>query len=120
MCSSHACGHISDERHAAHIKRKTEAQNEKLHEKRLATDNSVVITLNLQVVLLAPRLFANVSYFKTKLACHDVTLYSLGTKTAPCYLWHGGQGDVTTTSNNFASCILDYLVTVANNSPTLL
>ena len=102
------------------MKRKTEAQNEKLHEKRLATDNSVVITLNLQVVLLAPRLFANVSYFKTKLACHDVTLYSLGTKTAPCYLWHGGQGDVTTTSNNFASCILDYLVTVANNSPTLL
>ena len=69
-------------------------------------------------MLLAPRLFASVSYFKTKHACHDVTLYHLATKTAACYLWHKGQGDIT--SNNFASCIRDYLVTVANNSPSPL
>ena len=30
---------------------------------------------------------------------------------SPCYLWHGGQGAIT--SNNFASCIWDSLVTVA-------
>ena len=149
MCSSNVYGHISDDRHATHMKRKTEAQNsksrdkrvygrvshkrlavhmkrkteaqnEKLRDRSVAKDyrHTAVVTLDLQVVLLAPKLFANVSYFKTKLACHDVTLYNLETKTAPCRLWHEGQGGVI--SNNFACCIWDYLVTVANRSPAPL
>ena len=35
-------------------------------------------------------------------------------RLSPCYLWHGGQGDIS--SNNFASCVWDSLVTVAKNS----
>ena len=85
-------GHISDKRHAAHMKGRTEALNEQSCDKRVAQDDrhTVVATLDLQIVLLDPRPFASMSYFKTKLARLDVSRHNFSTKTAPCSLWHGG------------------------------
>ena len=66
------------------MKRKTEAHYEISRDKRVAKDNRHTgVTLDLQVVLLAPRVCANRSCFETKLARHDVTLYNFATNTAP-------------------------------------
>ena len=39
--------------------------------------------MDLQVVLLAPRVFANANYYKTKLCCHDFTIYNLSCDVLP-------------------------------------
>ena len=50
-----ATSQIKDKRYATHMKRKTEAHYEISRDKRVAKDNrhTVVVTLDLQVVLLA-------------------------------------------------------------------
>ena len=109
ICTSYILGQYSAEQFDCHIRRKEEAQNEKKKDKRMAQDDSsvLVFTMDLQAVLLAPRLFANASYFKTKLCCHNFTLYELTSRRCVRYFWHECNGDVT--SNTFASCIMDYI-----------
>ncbi|XP_060081331.1 calcium-activated chloride channel regulator 4A-like [Ylistrum balloti] len=63
--------------------------------------------MDLQCVLLSPRLQASALYYKTKLACHNFTLYDLATKDVTCYFWHEGEGDLT--GNSFASCIVHFI-----------
>ena len=48
----------------------------------------MVLTMDLQEVLLAPRVFANANYYKTKLCCHDFTIYNLSNRDVVCYFWH--------------------------------
>ena len=67
------------------------------------TDNIMVLTLDLQVVLLAPRVFANANYYKTKLCCHDFTIYNLSNRDVMWYIWLEVNGELK--SSNFASCI---------------
>ena len=81
----------------------------------------MVLIMDLQVVLLAPRVFANANYYKTKLYCrdftiynlsnrdvvcyfwHDFTIYSLSNRDVVCYFWHEMNGELK--NSNFASCI---------------
>ena len=62
----------------------------------------MVLTIDLQVVLLAPRVFANANYYKTKLYCHDFTIYILSNRDVVCYFWHEVNGELK--NSNFASC----------------
>lgn len=109
VCLSYKYGNCTQEAYDEHIQRKQEAQEEKKLDKRLAEDDDqvLVVTVDLQQVLLAPKLFANASYFKTKLCCHNFTVYDLATRKVECYFWHEGQGDVS--ANNFTSCFVDYI-----------
>ncbi|KAK7488556.1 hypothetical protein BaRGS_00020173 [Batillaria attramentaria] len=70
LCIGHDYGNIDETEYAAHILRKTEAQTEKEKDKAEANTDTVVLTM----VLMAPKLLANASYFKTKLTCHNLTL----------------------------------------------
>ena len=65
----------------------------------------MVLTMDLQEVLLAPRVFANANYYKTKLYCQDFTIYKLSTsnRDVVCYFWHEMNGELK--NSNFASCI---------------
>ena len=70
--------------------------------------------MDVQAVLLTPRLNASALYYKTKLASHNFTMYNLKTKDVMCYYWHEGEGDLT--SHAFASCIRDALATVVSDA----
>ncbi|KAK7102050.1 hypothetical protein V1264_020337 [Littorina saxatilis] len=105
LCLSYKYGQVSKEEYDTHIKRKVEAQTEKKLDKRIAEDDSdtLVITAN---------------YYKSKLCCHNYTLYDLATRDVVCYYWHEGNGEVN--SSNFASCLLDYLQNVQGSRETPL
>ena len=100
----------------SHMLRKEEARAEKLKDKKLAKDSLdhgytgervMVFCMDLQALLLSPKLNASALYYKSKLAVHNFTIYNLGLDAVTCYVWHEGSGGIT--SNEFSSCILDYL-----------
>ncbi|OWF39290.1 hypothetical protein KP79_PYT25194 [Mizuhopecten yessoensis] len=47
-------------------------------------------------------------YYKTKLACHNFTMYDLTTHNVVCYFWHEGEGELG--ANSFASCVCAYIL----------
>lgn len=113
-CVSFEAGNITEDIYSAHIKRKDKARESKAKDKLHAEDNPTVkvITVDMQAVLLAPMLKANALYYKTKLACHNYTVYDVVTKDVSCYFWTESDGDLS--ANSFASCVTDYI----NNLPT--
>ncbi|KAK7115597.1 hypothetical protein V1264_001435 [Littorina saxatilis] len=112
LCAAYAFGNCEEEEYVTHLRRKEEARAEKTKDKRSCEDDStvLVVCMDLQVVLLAPSLLANASYFKTKLCCHNFTLYDLARHDVSCYFWDETRGDVS--SNCFASCICDFISNV--------
>ena len=87
------------------------AQLEKSEDKQLSrsTCETVVLTMDLQAVLLAPVLNASTLYYKTKLTCHNFTLFDLNSNQGTCYFWDESHGGLE--ADSFASCIIDYLET---------
>ncbi|ESO87064.1 hypothetical protein LOTGIDRAFT_154553 [Lottia gigantea] len=103
-----------------HIQRKADARLSKVQDKLVdENDESVkVLTMDLQAVLLSPRLQASAMYYKTKLACHNFTIYDLATKDVTCFFWHEGEGELT--ANTFASCIFEYVRMMSPKVKTLI
>ena len=65
----------------------TRTAKEKDKERALAENNLKVIAFDLQALLLSPLLKANSMYYKTKLGCHNFTVFDLCTKDVTCYFW---------------------------------
>ena len=63
--------------------------------------------------MIAPRLQASALYYKTKLSCHNFTMYNLKSGEVVCYFWYEEQGDLS--ANSFATCVRDCLATVVEN-----
>ncbi|WAR05978.1 LOW QUALITY PROTEIN: hypothetical protein MAR_021347, partial [Mya arenaria] len=57
-----------------------------------------VITMDLQAVLLCPKLQASALYYHTKLACHNFTIMDISCKSVSCYFWTEVEGDLTASS----------------------
>lgn len=114
-CCGHDAGTVDDSEYSEHIKRKDEARASKAADKRQAiTDgNMKVITVDLQSLLVCPKLNASALYYKMKLSCHNYTVYDLVTHAALCYFWHECDGELT--SNVFTSCLIDYLTNLDLN-----
>ena len=106
-CVGHDTGNVSEEDYQLHLKRKDEGRNAKNATKQSCGPDHVVITVDLQSVLLCPRMQASTVYYKQKLQLHNFTVYRLNDKDATLYVWHEGEGNVT--SNKFVSCIADYI-----------
>ena len=73
-------GTVSEQDFREHEKRKEESRQKKKNDKQEAEGNYniMVLTMDIQVVLLAPRvLIANANYYKTKLCSHDFIIYNL-------------------------------------------
>jgi len=51
-----------------------------------------VVTMDLQQLLLCPKLFSSSVYYKRKLSVHNFTIYDVASKDGQCYLWHEGEG----------------------------
>lgn len=98
-----------------HVDRKNEARNEKHIDKEKAKSNPdfKVVSMDMEAVLLLPRLNASALYFKTKLACHNFTIYDLATRDVTVYVWHEGEGDLCASS--FLSCLKNYISSLPQN-----
>jgi len=75
--------------------------------KKSASEEKVVITMDLQSVLIAPKIEASSAYYKMILQIHNFTIYRLNDTAVNLYVWHEGNGGVT--CNEFISCIIDYI-----------
>ena len=110
-CVSHEAGNITDEEWNRHREKVNAARKEKDVDKNQALEEeekkTLVLTMDLQAVLLAPRLQASALYYKTKLCVHNFTIFDLVSRNVVCYVWHEGEGALT--ASEFASCVIDYL-----------
>lgn len=109
LCVMYEKGNLEEEVWMQHRNRKDQARTEMQSDTEKAKNDSrfVVITMDLQGVLLSPRLQASALYYKTKLIVHNFTMYNNANHDTVCYIWHEGEGAVT--SNEFSSCIVDFL-----------
>ncbi|CAH0716672.1 unnamed protein product, partial [Brenthis ino] len=105
-CCSYKTSNISKEEYESHIAKKTEAREAKTNVIESANEKDVVITVDVQSVLLAPKLLASALYYKLKLQCHNFTVYNVLSKDVKIYFWHEADGNVT--ANEFTSCLIDY------------
>lgn len=106
-CTMFKLGSVSAEEYANHIRKKDEARAAKNAAKSSASKTKLVLTMDLQSVLLAPKTLASSMYYKQKLQIHNFTIYELNTGDVHLYVWNEVEGGVT--ANEFASCIVDYL-----------
>lgn len=118
-CCSFKTQNISEEDYAKHVAKKNRARSEKEKDKVTAQKDKTVSawTMDLQALLLCPRLQASALYYKTKLSVHNFTLYNLTTKKVLCYVWDESHGHVT--ANEFVSCIIDCLETVLSEDKNI-
>ena len=117
-CVAHDAGNMTDEEWNIHISQKYDARREKkTNDKMLAEDSSklgydgektLVLCMDLQAVLLSPRLKASALYYKTKIAVHNFTLFNHASSDVTCYVWHEGEAELT--ASEFASCVNSYLL----------
>nr|CAH7723171.1 unnamed protein product [Callosobruchus chinensis] len=63
--------------------------------------------MDVQSVLLCPKLLVSKQYYKQKLQLHNFTIYINNNKDVHCYVWHESDGNVT--SNEFTTCLIDFL-----------
>ncbi|GLV33375.1 hypothetical protein CBL_20118, partial [Carabus blaptoides fortunei] len=106
-CCSWETHNISEEEYSEYIEKKKEAEAAKKLAKDTASDEKLVVTMDLQSVLLAPKLEASAIYYKQKLQIHNFTVYALNDKKVDLYVWHEANGNVT--ANEFTTCIVDYI-----------
>ncbi|XP_050295954.1 uncharacterized protein LOC126735891 isoform X2 [Anthonomus grandis grandis] len=109
LCCLHEVNNLSEEKWLEHQQRKEDARKEMQEDTNKAKldKSTLVITTDLQAVLLCPLLKASAIYYKKKLIFHNFTLFNNVTHAVTCYVWHEGKGNVT--ANEFSSCIEDYI-----------
>jgi len=104
LCCSHEAGNADEGEYETHLLRKELARLEKQRDK---TQKDQVYTMDLQAVLLAPRLQASALYYKTKMCVHNFTIFNLGSKDGICISWHEGEGGFS--ANDFTSVICHFV-----------
>lgn len=107
VCVAHKEGNLKDEEYQLHVTKKDEARAAKERACSMMSPEVLVITMDMQSVLLCPKLLVSEQYYKTKLAIHNFTIYIKNTRDAHLYVWHEGDGGVT--ANNITSCIIQFL-----------
>jgi hypothetical protein len=107
LCCGYELGNIPIEEYESHIIRKDEARMAKAAAKDSCSNSRIIITMDLQSVLLAPKLLASAVYYKMKLQVHNFTIFRLNDHAVDLYVWHETNGGVT--CNEFVSCVVDYI-----------
>lgn len=98
---------LSQDEYDKHQAKKVKARDEKSRDKEQSNDQTIVFTMDVQAVMLCPRIQASATYYKTKLKVHNSTHYDLKTGAAICFLWHEGNGGLE--SDIFASILIRHL-----------
>lgn len=114
-CIAFKNSNITEEEYRTHITKKEQSRHEKDNHKNQTDEDTLVYTMDVQAVLLCPRIQALATYYKTKLKVHNYTNYNLKTKEVICYLWHEGNGGLD--SDVFASIMLKHLKSKIDEAP---
>ena len=95
--------------HNAHLERKDDARCQKEQDKQRAVSDPKyhTVTFDLQAVLTTPCSRVSQLYYKRKLQCYNLTVYSLSDKKVACYLW--SETDAKRGSNEIGTCIYKYI-----------
>lgn len=108
VCSSYIAGNMDEADYQVHVIKKNRAREEKSIDKQKAANKEcVLLTMDLEAVKVCPYLTASSLYFKTKLTCHNFTVYNVTTHHCTCYWFNETAADMT--SNTFASFLIDYI-----------
>lgn len=113
-CVGFKLGTVTTDAYNAHRQKQEAGRSAKAKMKELASESTLVVTMDLQSVLTCPKLLASESYYKLKLQVHNFTIYALNNKKVTLYVWHEATGGVS--SNEFASCVIDYLSEEVKNN----
>ncbi|KAJ8912432.1 hypothetical protein NQ315_006098 [Exocentrus adspersus] len=96
-CIAYKTKTITVEEYEQHTLRQKAGRAAKELLKNSASNEKLVVTVDLQSVLTCPKVSASQSYYKLKLQVHNFTIYSLNNKDVQLCLAQGGvQGGVTT------------------------
>lgn len=107
-CVKYEVGNLSQVKWKEHIDKKNRARLEKNIDKDLANNiTRVVLTMDLQAVKVSPCLNANATFYKTKLSCHNFTVYNVKNHHTMCY-WFS-EVDCDLSASVFATCLTEYL-----------
>ncbi|XP_044750002.1 uncharacterized protein LOC123310551 [Coccinella septempunctata] len=108
LCFMFKNGNLAEEDYKKHIEAKNAARIEKKNDKAQALEGKChVITMDVQAVKLSPQIPASTLYYKTKLCCHNFTVYDVATKEVVCYWYNETQADGQ--ASTYASFLLDFL-----------
>lgn len=107
LCIGYKMGTILETEYNEHIERKNSAREEKNKHKSTVSNNKVVITMDLESVLLCPKTEASAMFYKQKLQLHNFTIYKLNDHDVTLYVWNESDGNVT--ANEFTTCIINYI-----------
>jgi len=100
-------GTILEAEYNEHMERNNSAREEKNKHKSTVSNNKVVITMDLESVLLCPKTEASAMFYKQKLQLHNFTVYKLNDHDVTLYVWNESDGNVT--ANEFTTCIINYI-----------
>ena len=116
ICCAHEKKNISEETYEVHILKKDLATAEKAMDKEtaLVECKTVVLTIDLQAVLLTHAILASAVYYKTKLCCNNFTVRDMTSKNICYSFWHESEGGLQSTS--LASCLVDYIENEFNSN----
>lgn len=107
VCTAKKEGNISEEQYTLHIEKKNEAYNAHIEARALSSSEVLVLTVDVQSVLLCPKMLVSVQYYKQKLQVHNQSIYINNNKDVHLYVWHDGDGGVT--ANEFTSCLIHFI-----------
>ena len=106
-CCAFKAGNLNAVEWEQHVLKKDTARQEKQADKENAGEKTLVACMDLQGLLLSPKLQASALYYKTKLAVHNFTMFNMASLDATNYLWHEGEAGLS--ANEFASCVINFL-----------
>lgn len=110
---------MTEQQYNNHIDNKNRAREEKERDKQRGVDaKAIVLTMDVQAVKVCPSLNASALYYKTKLCCHNYSVYDLTSHEVMCYWFNETQADLS--ANTFTSCIIDYLKTKCDGSKPII
>lgn len=115
VCAVFNVGNGDEDDYNAHLQRKIEANQEKERDKKQTGREIKVFTQDAQKTLLVPHIFVNVAYYKSKLPCHNFTVYDLKLKQAVNYVYDDTKGSCE--SSVYASMIVDSLTDTIRADP---
>lgn len=109
ICVQHEVGNLEEAEWLDHRNQRERAREEKCIDKTHSNEGAcITLTMDLEAVKLAPCINASSIYFKTKLACHNFTVYDLNSHEATCYWFN--ETDTDLSASTFVSCLIDYLM----------
>ncbi|CAH1105555.1 unnamed protein product [Psylliodes chrysocephalus] len=118
-CCSYESKNLDIQIYEEHIRRKEQARDEKNRDKVLgAKKEAIVLAQDMQAVKVCPYLNGSALYYKTKLVCHNFTVFDINTHHCVCYWFNETEADLT--ANTFASCIVDYILQLKDLSKPVI